>query len=140
MHGFGIGAFDEIGRPAITPEEFFQLLAADAREQCWIVDLVSVEVKDGQHGSIADGIQKFVDVPGGSQGASFGFAVTDNRGDDQFRIVECCAARVGQDVAEFAAFVDRARSFRRAVAADSTGERKLPEEFMRPSMSSLFSG
>ena len=133
VHGFGIGSFDEIWSPAIAAEKVLQFLAADARQQRWIVDLVAVEMKDRQHGSIADGIEEFVDVPCRGQRSRFGFSVADDCGDDGFRIVECCAARVRQDVPEFSALVDRSRSLRRAVAADSAGERKLSEEFMQTS-------
>ena len=36
---------------------------ADARQKSWIVDFVSVQVKDRQDGAIANGTQEFADVP-----------------------------------------------------------------------------
>jgi hypothetical protein len=71
-------------------------------------------------------------VPGGRQRAGFRFAIAHHRGDDQVGIVERRAAGVREHVAQFAAFVDGARRFRRAVAADAAGKRELLEELAHP--------
>ena len=86
-------------------------------------------MENGKHGAVARGIEKLVAVPGGGHGAGFGFAVADDAGDDEVGIIECGAEGVGEAVAEFAAFVDGAWGFRRAMAADAAGEGELAEEF-----------
>ena len=93
-----------------------------------IVDLVAVEMKDRQHGAVANRVQKFVDVPGSGQRSGFGLAVADDGRDDQVGIVEGRAAGVRQHVAEFAAFMNRARRFGSAVTADAARKGKLLEE------------
>jgi hypothetical protein len=64
MHRVGIGAFDEVGRVAIALKEALDFLTADAGEDGRIIDLVAVEMKYRQYGTIANGIQKFVGMPG----------------------------------------------------------------------------
>jgi len=68
VHGLGVRTFDEIGGVAVAIEQVFQLLVADARQQGGVVDLVAVEVEDGQHRAVADGVEELADVPGGGQG------------------------------------------------------------------------
>ena len=67
-------------------------------------------------------------MPGRGKRSGFGFAITHNRGDNQFRIVESGAACMRESVAEFPAFVNRSGSFRRAVTADAAWKRELPKE------------
>ena len=129
VHGVVVGAFDEIGSPAVAAHQALELVVRDASEERRVVDLVSVEMQDGQHGAIARRVEEFVDVPRRGEGAGFGFAVADNGGNDEFRAVEGRAACVRQDVAEFSAFVNGAGRFGSAVAADSAGEGKLLEKF-----------
>src|SRR3974390_3002092 len=88
-------------------------------------------MKDRQHGAVAARIEELVDVPGSGERAGFGFAVANDGGYDEFGIVEGRAAGVREDVAEFTAFVDGAGGFRRAVAADASGEGELLEEFFQ---------
>ncbi len=128
VHALGVGAFDEIRRPAVAVEQVLQFLVRDARQQRRVVDLVAVEVQDRQHRAVANRVEELVDVPGGRQRAGLGLAVADHGRHDQVGVVEGRAAGVREHVAEFAAFVDRARRFRRAVAADAAGERELLEE------------
>ena len=61
-----------------------------------------------------------------------GLAVTHDAGDDQIGIVERHAVGVREAVAELAAFVDGARSFRSDVAPDMAGEGELLEKFLHP--------
>src|SRR5215468_8272308 len=99
-----------------------------ARQQRGIVDLVPVEIQDGQHRAIANGIEKLVDVPRSSQRTCLGFTIPDHCRDDQIWIVKGGAARVRQNVTQLATFVDRAGCFGSAVTADTAGKRKLFEE------------
>ena len=66
-----VGALDEVRRPAVAAEQALELLVADAGQDGGVVDLVAVEVKDGQHRAVADRIEELVDVPRGGQRAGF---------------------------------------------------------------------
>lgn len=61
-----------------------------------------------------------------------GFAVADNAGDDQIRIIEDSAIRMGQGIAQFAALVNGPRRFGRNVTWNSTGKAELLEELLHP--------
>ncbi len=84
-------------------------------------------MQDGQNGPIANGVQKLVGVPGGGQRARLGLAIAHGDRDQELWIVEGGTKGVGECIAEFAAFVDRARGLGRAVATDAAGKRKLFE-------------
>ena len=66
-------------------------------------------------------------MPRRGQRSRFRLAVTDDAGDNQLRIVEYGAERMAERIAQLAAFVNRARTFRRGVAGNATGKRKLKE-------------
>src|SRR5580658_7992238 len=102
MHALRIGSFDKVRCPAVTAQQALQLIVADARQQRGIVDLVAIEMKDGQHRAIARWIQELVYVPRSGQWPSLGLAIADNYGDDQVGIVESRSASVRERVAEFA--------------------------------------
>jgi hypothetical protein len=89
-------------------------------------------MKDRQHGAIARGIEELVGVPAGGQRAGFGLAVADDAGDDQIRVVEGGAIGMGQRIAQFAAFMDRARRFRRDVAGNAVRPGELAEQPLQP--------
>ena len=122
VHAVVVGAFDEVRRPAVAAHQALQLLVRNARQQRRIVDLVAVQMEDRQHRAVAHRVEKLVDVPRGRQRSGLRFAVAHDRRDDQLRIVESRAAGVRQDVSQLAAFVDRARRLRRAMAANAAGE------------------
>ena len=124
----GLVALDEVGLVAVTAEQLFQFVVADAGQHGRVGDLVAVEVQDGQHGAVVDGIEELVRVPTGGQRPGLRLAVADDAGDEQVGIVEGRAVGMGQGVAEFAAFVDRAGRFGRDVAGDAAGERELGEQ------------
>ena len=132
MHDSRIASFDEIRRVTVADEQCFELLVADARQDRWIGDLVAVEIEDGQHRTIAGGIEEFVRVPRGRERPGLGFAVTHDAGDNQIGIVERHAVGVRETVAKLAAFVDGAWCFWRDVAADVAGEGELLEELLHP--------
>ena len=67
-------------------------------------------------------------MPAGGQRAGFGLAVADDAGHEQIGIVERGAVGVGEGIAQFAAFVDRAGRFGGDVAGDSAGKRELLEQ------------
>ena len=131
VHAGRLRALDEQGLPAVAPQEARQLVLRDARQDGRVVDLVAIEMKDGQHGAVADRVQELVAVPGGGQRPGFRLAVADHHRDDETGIVEGRAKGVRQAVAKLAAFVDRAGRLRRAVAADAAGEGELQEEALK---------
>src|SRR5215469_8901068 len=81
-----------------------------------------------QHHTVANGIQELVDVPRGCERCRFRFPVPDDRGNNQVRVIESSARGVGEHVAKFTAFVDRARLFRCAVASNASGKGELLEK------------
>src|SRR5262249_49464577 len=99
-----------------------ELVMGDPREQRGVVDLVAVEVKDRQHRAIADWIEELVRVPRRGERSGLGFAVAHRYRDQEARIVERGAERVGDAVTELAAFMDGAWSLGRAVAANAAGK------------------
>src|SRR5580693_20992 len=85
-------------------------------------------MKDRQNGAIARGIEEFVGMPTRGERAGFGFAIADDTGDDQIRIVERRAISVRERITQFSAFMDRAWCFRRDMTWNAVGPRELPEE------------
>ncbi len=67
-------------------------------------------------------------MPRGRERAGLRLAVTHHHRGDQARVVECGAVGMRDRIAEFAAFMDRAGRFRRAVTADTAGEGEAAEE------------
>src|SRR5271170_1803908 len=117
--------------PAIAAHEVLQFFMRNARQQSWIVDLVTIQMEDGQYCAIPNRVQKFADVPGGRQWAGLRFAVTDDGCDNQVGIVECRAAGVGEYVSQFTPFMDRAGSLGCAMTSNSAGEGELSEEIVQ---------
>ena len=73
-------------------------------------------------------------MPARRERPGLGFAVADDAGDEQVWVVERCAERVRERVAELAALVDRARRLGRDVRRDPAGERELAEELAQPGL------
>ena len=60
----------------------------DPAEDRRVGDLVAVQVKDRQNGTIPDRVDEFVDMPAGGEGPCFSFAITNAGNGDQLGIVE----------------------------------------------------
>src|SRR5271167_511687 len=88
-------------------------------------------MQDRQYCSVANRAKELVYVPGSCQRPGLRFAVAYYCGNDQLWVVECCAAGMRKHVSQFASFVNRTGSFRRAVAADAPREGKLSEELVQ---------
>src|SRR5262245_19054458 len=88
-------------------------------------------MQNGEHGAVARGVEKFVGVPACSQRTRFRLAVADDASHQQVPIVERRAIGVSQGVAEFPAFMNRARRFRRDVAWNAASKRKLSEKALQ---------
>ena len=132
VHARVFGPFNEARSPAITTQETLELLARNARENCRVVDFVPVQMKDRQHGTVADRIQELIDMPGGGQGPCFRLTVSDRSRHDQFRVVERRSTGMRKHVTELPTFMNRPGRFGRAVAPDPARERKLFEELAKP--------
>ena len=128
MHRLGLVAFHEIRLVAVAGEKLRQLLVGNARQHRGIGDLVAIQMQDRQHRAVARRIQKFVRVPAGRQRPGFRFAIAHHAAHQQIRIVERRAVRMRQRVTQFAAFVNRARRFRRHMARNSTWKGELLEQ------------
>jgi hypothetical protein len=132
VHLFRLVAFHKVRRPAAAAKKLFQFIRLNARQDGRVGNFVAIEMQNRQHRAVSDRIEKFVGLPRGRQRAGFRFAVADNAGDDQIRIVKRRAESVRQRIAQFAAFVNRTRSRRRHMAGNSAGKRKLREQFFQP--------
>ncbi len=113
---------------AVAAQERVEFRFRDAGQHGGVGDLVAVEVQDGQDGTVVDGVEELVGVPGAGERAGLRLAVADHAGDQQARVVEGGAVGVGEGVAEFAALVDRAGDLRGDVAGHAAGERELPHQ------------
>src|SRR5215470_11414688 len=89
-------------------------------------------MKNRQHATVAGGIEKFVAVPAGGEGPGFRFAIADDTGDNEIRIIERGPVCVTQGVAELAALVDAAGRFGSDVAGNAAREAELLEELLHP--------
>ena len=84
----GLVARHESRCVAVALEQVAQLLIWQPGEHCRIGDLVSVEVKDRQHGAIFVCVQELVRVPACGERSSLGLAVADHAEHDEARVVE----------------------------------------------------
>ena len=121
----GIGTFDEIGLIAVADKQALELLVADSSQHRRIGDLVAVQVQDGQHRPVADGVEKLVGVPGRCQGPGLSLAIAHHDRNDQIGIIEGRPEGMGEAVAQLASLMNRAGSLGSAVAADAAGEGEL---------------
>ncbi|MBV6517660.1 MAG: hypothetical protein HCAMLNBO_00226 [Candidatus Brocadia fulgida] len=132
MHFHGVASLHKIGLVAVADKQRLQLLVADPRKNCWVGDLVTIEVQDRQHHSVAHRVDKLVGMPRGSKRSGLRLAVTHHAGDDEIGVIERHAIGMGEAVAELSAFMDGTGSFRGDVAPDMAGEGELLEKFLHP--------
>ena len=128
VHLLRVVAFHKKRCPATARQKLLQLLMVDAREDGRIADLVAVEMKNRQHGTIGDGIEKLVGVPRGRKRRRFRFAIANDAGDNQIGVVEHGPERMTERVSQFAAFVNGARRGGGNVAGNAAGKRELLEQ------------
>jgi hypothetical protein len=89
-------AFHEMNLVAVRLKKTPYVIIAATPEDRGSADLISVQVEDRQHRAVTRRVQEFVRVPARGQRAGLGFAVPDDAGDDQVRIVERGSISVGQ--------------------------------------------
>jgi hypothetical protein len=82
-------------------------------------------MQDRQHRSIRHRIEKLIGMPGSRHWTGLSLAIPNNAGDDEVWIVERRTICVRERVAEFATFMDRARSLRRRMARDTAWKTEL---------------
>ena len=128
MHDFRLVADDEVRLPAIAGQQAFQLGPWNTGEDGGVGDLVAVQVQNGQHHAIADGVEKFVGMPGRGQWPRFRLAVPDHTGGDEIRVVEYGAEGMGERIAQLAALVDRSGHIGGAMTWNAAGKRELLEQ------------
>src|SRR6185437_8168926 len=105
-----------------------QFLGRDPRRDGRVCDFIPVQMKNGQHFSIANRIQELVGMERAHKRAGFGFAVPDYDSNDQIRIIKRCPECVRHAITEFSALMDGSGSFWSGVAADAAWERELLKE------------
>ena len=128
MHGFRVVALNKDRLVAVTDEQAFQFAVTDAGQDGRVGDLVTVEVEDGQHGTIVTRIEEFVGMPGSGERPGFRLTIADNATGDQVRVVENGPVCMKQRVAELTAFMDGSRRIRRNVAGNAARKRELLEQ------------
>ena len=106
----------------------------DAGKHRRVADLVAIEVQDGQHGSVADRVEELVGLPRRGQRPRFSLAIADDAGDVEIGIIEDCPEGMAERVPQLAAFVDRTWAFRRGMAGNAAGKRKLQKQFSEPGL------
>src|SRR5208283_1828053 len=89
-----IGALYEVSCPSVSKQQAFQFFVRNARQQSWVINLVSIQVQDGENRAVPNGIEELTDVPGSCQWSRFRLSVSDRRSHDQVRVVEGSAAGV----------------------------------------------
>lgn len=128
MHNGRIVSLNEQRFIAIANEQRAQFVFGNAGQDGRIGDLVAVQMQDRQHSAVARRVEKLVRVPRGGKRPGFGFAVTDDAGDDKVRIVESGAIGMGKRVTQLAALVNRAGHIGRDMARNPTRKGELPEQ------------
>ena len=134
MHLLRLFSLDEVRRPAVAAEQLVQFLVGDAGEDGRVGDLVAVQVQDRQHHPVADRVEELVGMPCGGQWAGLGFAVADDAGDDQVRIVERGPEGMADRIPQLAPLMNRPRRLRRNVTGDPSGEGELLEQLLQPGL------
>src|SRR4029077_16009454 len=129
MHVLRFVTLDKVWFVAISGEQVGQLLIAQPPWYRGICDLVAIQMQNGQDCSVTCRIEKLVGMPTGRKRPGFGLTISDNATGQQIGIIEDRPISVCDGIPQFPALVDRTRSLRRGVAWDSSGKRKLLEEF-----------
>src|SRR6516164_4838325 len=132
MHAGRIAPFYKIRRVTVADEQRFQLFMTNAGQQRRGINLVAIEVQDGQHGPICDRVEELVAVPARGQRPRLCFAITHHHERYQVWSFVDSPVSVRGAVAQFTSLMDASGRFRRGVATDSPGERELFKEPLHP--------
>ena len=108
--------------PSKTFKEKGQFFVCFAFEDCWIVDLSTVEVEDWKNSTIIDWVQEGIGQPTSHQWTSFPFTITDYGCGNHIWIVQNSSRCVRKSITKFSTFVDRSWCFRRRVRGNPSWE------------------
>ncbi len=128
MDAQGVVALDEENLVAFAFEAPANVRVGGSSEDGRPGDLVTVEMEDGEHRSVASGVQEPNALPRRRERAGLRLAVAHDRRHDEARVVERRAESVSQDVAELSAFMDGAGGWDADVARNASGRREAAEE------------
>lgn len=78
VHALEVTALNKVWGPAITNEQCGQLSVRDTGKNCWVVDLVAIEVENRKDGTIGDGIEEFGAMPTGGKRSGLSFTIADH--------------------------------------------------------------
>ena len=121
-------AFDFDGIVSVPAEQAADLFGILAPQDRGPGDLRPVEMENGQHGTVAFGVDEGDALPRSLQRAGFRFAVADHRDGQKVGVVEDRAEGVHEGVSEFASLVDGSRGGDGHVGGDAPRSGELPEE------------
>src|SRR5208283_4420660 len=62
VHALWIGTLYEVRCPSVSGQQVFQLFVRNARQQSGVINLVSIQVQDGQNSSVSNRVEKLADV------------------------------------------------------------------------------
>src|SRR4029077_13781353 len=105
MHSPRFVPFDEAELVPVPFKQFSKIIVRNPREEARIGDLVTVEMKDRQDAAVALRVKKFVAMPAGRQWTGLRFAIADDAGHDQTRIVESGPISMRQGVSHLSTFM-----------------------------------
>src|SRR5712671_3810364 len=128
MHRLWFVPLDKIRLPAVAREELGEFLVIHPAKQGRICDLVTIEMENGQHGTVTCRIQKFIAMPARGQWSRFRFAVSHHAACKQVWVIEHRAASVHDRITQFSTLVDGPRRFGCCMARNSSGKGKLLEQ------------
>jgi len=81
----------------------------DASQHGRIADFITVQVQDGQNGSIGDWVEKLVDCQAVARGPVSDSPFADHAGDDQAGIIKCRPESMAERITQLATLMNRTR-------------------------------
>jgi hypothetical protein len=128
VHGRRIISVDKVNVITVSFEELLDILISVPAQHGGPGNLVAIQVEDRQHDAVVDRVQKLDALPRAFERSRLRLAITDYCDGDEVRIIEYGAKGVRENVAEFAALVNRPGSLDAGVAWDASRSRELAEE------------
>jgi hypothetical protein len=110
MHTLQIASLDKVWFPAVANKQGGQFFVADSGQDSGVIDLVSIQMQDGQNSAVSDWVQEFGTVPASRKWTCLGFSITDHCQRDKVGVVKDGSEGVGDGISQFATFVDTSRS------------------------------
>ncbi|MNW51700.1 hypothetical protein D3C74_291920 [compost metagenome] len=132
MHQLRIFAFYENRFPAHAFEISGHFLVRLTRQDRWVADLKSIQVKDRQHRSVRDRVDEPVGEPRSRKRSGFGFPVAYDDRRNEVRVVQNRACAMRKRIPQFPAFMNRPRRLRCCVGSNPAREGKLLEQLLHP--------